>query len=272
MQDVNSRSPHGEFVRIPRSPRNAFRGHVPRERVAEGARVTHAALAPVQALLDTAGMPSADDLADKLAGRFLVIDGPDGAGKSTQVALLAAWLGERGLDVLTTRDPGGTAIGDRIRAILLDPACGEMTAACETMLYMASRTQLYDEVIAPALARRQCVLCDRWVSSTVAYQAAGGMAPARIRQAYEAALGSAGPDLTLLLDLPAEEGLARLGRDGPHDRIEAKGLTYHRRVREGFLAQARAAPDRWVVLDAAGSPEDVQQRLREAVAAVAGRP
>jgi dTMP kinase len=207
----------------------------------------------------------ADRLVKKLAGRFLVIDGPDGAGKSTQAGLLAEYLRAGGAAVRLVRDPGGTAIGDRIRQILLDRAHGEMAVECELMLYMASRAQLAAEVIRPALAAGMCVLSDRYISSTIAYQGAGGMDPDAIRQAAKIAVGPTWPDLTVVLDLPSDEGLARAGRLNGHDRMEAKGLEFHRRVRELFLEQARREPGRFVVVDASGSTDEVQIRLRGAI-------
>ena len=204
----------------------------------------------------------ADRLVEKLAGRFIVIDGPDGAGKSTQAGLLAEHLRGGGAAVRLVRDPGGTAIGDRIRQILLDRAHGEMAVGCELMLYMASRAQLATEVIRPALSAGMCVLSDRYISSTIAYQGAGGMDPDAIRQAAKIAVGPTWPDLTVVLDLPSDEGLARAGRVNGHDRMEAKGLDFHRRVRELFLEQAREEPGRFVVIDASGSTDEVQTRLR----------
>jgi len=204
------------------------------------------------------------ELADRLAGRFIVIDGPDGAGKSTQLRLLADLLRDQGAQVTETRDPGGTVIGDEIREILLDTAHGEMTIGCEILLYMASRTQLMGEVIGPAVERNECVLCDRWVSSTIAYQVADGRATAEeIMDIYEIALKGTRPDLTIILDVPADVGLARIV--GDHDRMEAKGPEFHRNVRELFVRQAAAAPKTMVVVDAAGSVEEVQRRLRLAL-------
>jgi dTMP kinase len=211
-----------------------------------------------------------------LAGKFIVIDGPDGAGKSTQLTMLAAFLRERGLDVVQTRDPGGTAIGDRIRAILLDNAHSEMAVTCETMLYMASRAQLVAEVIRPALSRGACVLCDRFVSSTIAYQGAGGADIEAIRRVADVAVGGIWPDLTVILDLGHDEGLRRAGArvpcpsPGGHvspalDRMESKGDRFHQRVREMFLAQAKDQPDKFAVIDAAGTAEQVQERLREKI-------
>ncbi len=210
------------------------------------------------------------DLRTALTGRFIVFDGPDGGGKSTQLALLRARLEAEGLPVTATRDPGGTPIGDRLREVLLDPAHTEMTTGCEMLLYMASRAQLYGEVIAPALAERRCVLCDRWVSSTLAYQVAEGKASAaQVRQAYAAGLGEVRPDLTLILDVPAEAGLGRLR--GPRDRVESKSAAFHRRVRELFLEQADEAPQRFAVIDATGAIEQVAARIRTAVESRAAR-
>jgi dTMP kinase len=202
-------------------------------------------------------------LAERLAGKFLVIDGPDGAGKSTQVKRLADWLREQGAAVTLARDPGGTPIGEKVRAILLDKAHDEMGVACETMLYMASRAQLVEQVIRPALARGECVVCDRYVSSTVAYQGAGGADPAAIRAVAQVAVGGLWPDLTVILDLPAPAGLARL-KNAP-DRMESKDPAFHGRVRELFLQQARQDRRRFAVVDAAGTAEEVQQRLRQAI-------
>jgi dTMP kinase len=207
----------------------------------------------------------ADRLVEKLAGRFIVIDGPDGAGKSTQAGLLADYLRSVGAAVRMVRDPGGTAIGDRIRQILLDRAHGEMAVQCELMLYMASRAQLAAEIIRPALAAGMCVLSDRYISSTIAYQGAGGIDPDAIRQVARIAVGPTWPDLTVVLDLPSDEGLARAGRLNGHDRMEAKGLEFHRRVRDMFLLQARQEPGRFVVVNASGSPGEIQTRLRGAI-------
>lgn len=198
-----------------------------------------------------------------LAGRFIVIDGPDGAGKSTQIAMLAAFLRGQGLQVAQTRDPGGTAVGDRIRAILLDNAHAEMAVACETMLYMASRAQLVAEVIRPALERGACVLCDRFVSSTIAYQGAGGADIEAIRRVAEVAVGGVWPDLTVILDLGHDEGLRRAAERASKDRMESKGDIFHQRVREMFLAQVAADPKRFAMVDAAGTAQQVQTRLRE---------
>ena len=208
------------------------------------------------------------EVADRLAGKFIVIDGPDGAGKSTQLAMLGEYLSRSGggAGVTLARDPGGTPIGDRIREILLDRRHGEMTVGCEMMLYMASRAQLMGQVIAPALQNGHCVLCDRWVSSTVAYQVAEGKATAAdVMMAYRAAVGDGGPDLTIILDIDSTVGLGRAGGGGGHDRIEAKGIEFHRKVRELFLSQAADTPQRFAVVDAAGSIDEVHGRIVKTV-------
>jgi len=209
-----------------------------------------------------------DKLTDRLHGAFLVMDGPDGAGKSTQLERLDAWIRGLGVTVVRAQDPGGTAIGHRIREILLDPACGEMTVTCETMLYMASRAQLVAEVVRPALAGGACVVCDRFVSATVAYQGAGGADTDDILRVADVAIGPTWPDLTILLDIDPAAGLQRVG--GAPDRVEAKDLAFHQRVRAGFHRQADAAGDRVALVDAAGSIDAVAARVREAVVAWAG--
>jgi dTMP kinase len=208
-------------------------------------------------------MVAMNEFFEKLRGRFLVVDGPDGAGKSTQIDLLARYLRDGGLELCQVRDPGGTAIGDKIRAILLDRAHDEMSVRCELMLYMASRAQLAHQVIQPALDAGKCVLGDRYISSTVAYQGAGGVGIEEIFQAGQIAVGKTWPDLTIILDVSAETGLARI--KGGHDRIEAKALDFHRRVRELFLRQAADCPSRFAVVDATVDIAQVQQRIRRTV-------
>ena len=203
------------------------------------------------------------DPAGKLAGKFIVIDGPDGAGKTTQGQLLWEFLSESGLDICRIRDPGGTTIGDEIRTILLDRRHGRMSVQCELMLYMASRAQLAREVIVPALAEGKCVLGDRYISSTIAYQGAGGADVEAIIQAAAIAVGTTMPDLTVILDIDPEIGLARAARDGQADRIESKDIEYHRKVREIFLSQARSRPERFTVIPGEGSIDHIQQQLRQ---------
>jgi len=201
----------------------------------------------------------------QLAGRFLVLDGPDGGGKSTQLEMLADQLRASGLEVLSVREPGGTAIGEKIRGILLDRRHDDMAVVCEMLLYMASRAQLVAQRIVPALAAGQCVLADRFVWSTIAYQGAAGADVEAIRQVAQVAVAGAWPDLTVILDLPAEAGLARLKRD--KDRLEQRDQDYHRRVRQSYLDQARQAGDCAAVIDASAGPDQVQQALRGAIEA-----
>jgi len=220
------------------------------------------------------------DLPQRLSGKFIVLDGPDGAGKSTQLSMLAEFLRGQSVDVIVARDPGGTAVGDRIRAILLDRVHEEMSVRCELMLYMASRAQLADQVLRPALAAGRCVLCDRYVSATIAYQGAGGIDAAMIRQVAEVAVGGSTasspqsglwPDLTIILDIPSEEGLSRSGKGGGKDRMESKALEFHRKVRESFLHQASESPEKFAVVDASGDVEQVQRRLRRVLMAFCRR-
>lgn len=205
----------------------------------------------------------------KIKGQFIVLDGPDGAGKSTQVRLLKAHLEEKGVETLALRDPGGTVIGDKIRAILLDKAHAEMSVRCEMLLFMASRAQLYDEKIRPALAAGGCVICDRWISSTLAYQAiAGKIGAEQVLHIAAAALERTWPDLTIVIDLPAEEGLRRTG-DQP-DRMELKSPAYHNAVREAFLDLARHQQDGFRVVEGRGSIEEVHQRILKVLGAHVG--
>jgi len=205
------------------------------------------------------------DLAEKLAGKFIVIDGPDGAGKTTQAELLADFLTGSGLDVCRIRDPGGTPIGDGIRDILLDPAHHAMSVECELMLYMASRAQLAADVIRPALTDGKCVVGDRYVSSTIAYQGAGGADVGSIAFAARIAVGQTLPDLTIVLDIDPRTGLARAATDGQADRVESKDIEYHRKVREMFVAQVQADPARFTMIPADAPIEQVHRQLRSTI-------
>jgi dTMP kinase len=197
-------------------------------------------------------------------GKLITFEGVEGAGKTTQFARAAKHLGARGVAVVTAREPGGTAVGEQVRKVLLDRENASMTPLAELFLYLAARAQLVAEAVAPALAAGRCVLLDRYVHSTLAYQGYGlgvdlGGASAdenlaRLRELCRAAVGDAWPDLAVVLDLEPEEGLARLGGE-ERDRIEARDLAFHRRVREGFRALAADEPDRVVVVDAS-PPED----------------
>ncbi len=196
-------------------------------------------------------------------GNFIVIDGPDGAGKTTQIRLLSEHLRKKGVDVLALRDPGGTRIGDRIREILLDNKFTEMSIRCETLLYMASRAQLYSEKIKPALQNNKYVICDRWVSSTYAYQAvAGETGSEMVLRLAEAALERAWPDITVIIDVPSEIGLKRVGNNP--DRMENKPPEFHRKVRQAFLDMAGRRND-FYVINGSNSISTVQNELRDIV-------
>jgi len=203
------------------------------------------------------------NLPNRLSGRFIVLDGPDGCGKTTQTMMLYDWLKDQGVEVVTFRDPGGTAVGEKIREILLNPEHAEMNVRTELLLYMASRAQLWAEKIAPALEAGKCVVLDRWVTSTCAYQGfAGGFGVARVVEIAEASLERVWPDLAIVLDVDVETAAKRMDR--ALDRIEQKGTDYHKKVREGFL-QLSKFNDNIVVVDATKDIEQVHQTVVEAV-------
>ena len=203
-------------------------------------------------------------------GVFITLEGADGCGKSTQAELLAGALEATGRELVRLREPGGTAISEKVRAILLDPANAEMVPECELLLYEASRAQLTRQVIEPALARGAVVLCDRYYDSTYAYQAGGrALDDALVRRANE--LGSCGlaPDRTLVLDLDPSLAYARATAGGA-DRMEAEGLAFQERVRAAYLRLAAEEPERVRVVDASGEKDEVAARVRAALADLAG--
>jgi dTMP kinase len=202
-------------------------------------------------------------------GAFITFEGPEGSGKTTQVRLLAAWLAQMGHDVLTTREPGGTRIGDGVRALLLDPAHTEMRPETEILLFSAARAQIVGQVIRPHLAQGGIVICDRFADSTLAYQGYGRQLHlATLRQITAFATGNLIPDLSICLDLPVEEGLRRKrgGDLAEWNRMEREQLVFHERVRAGFLSLAAAEPARWLILDALQPVDRIQARIRERVA------
>jgi dTMP kinase len=204
-------------------------------------------------------------------GLFITFEGPEGSGKTTQIRLLADWLGERGREVLTTREPGGTRIGEAIRNVLLSPAHTEMCAEAEILLFSAARAQIVRETLQPHLVRGGVVLCDRFADSTLAYQGYGRLLDLdTLRQITLFATGGLIPALTICLDLPVVEGLRRKqgGDQAEWNRMERERLDFQERVRRGYLALAAAEPQRWFVLDALREIEVIQAEIRQRVAAL----
>lgn len=202
---------------------------------------------------------------NRAVGRLIVLDGPDGGGKSTQALRLLARLRRAGFRVRHLREPGGTRIGERIRSLLLDRARTEMDRRAELLLYMASRAQLCAEVLREALADGEIVVCERFVSASIVYQGiAGGLGAKVVEEIGRFATGGIAPGRTVILDVPARVGLARRGKT--KDRLEASGLAFHRAVRSGFLRLARTMGSRRAkVIDARGPVECVSERVWEAV-------
>jgi dTMP kinase len=207
------------------------------------------------------------------AGLFVAFEGPEGAGKSTQLLRLAARLQTDAWDPIVTREPGGTPAADRIRDVILDAAL-RVDPLTELLLYAASRAQHVREVIAPALDDGRIVLTDRFTAASVAYQGYGrGIDLAFVRSLNERVTDGLAPDLTLLFDLDPTVGLARVHERGALDRLEGADVAFHVRVREGFLAQAEADPERWLVLDAADGPGALESQVWDAIAPLLpGRP
>ncbi len=204
-------------------------------------------------------------------GLFITFEGPEGSGKTTQIRLLADWLREQGQDVLTTREPGGTRIGEAIRSVLLSPAHTEMCAEAEILLFSAARAQIVRELLRPHLARGGVVLCDRFADSTLAYQGYGRRLDLdTLRQITAFATGGLVPALTICLDLPVAEGLRRKqgGDQAEWNRMERERLDFQERVRSGYLALAASEPARWLVLDALREAEVIQAEIRRSVAAL----
>ena len=203
-------------------------------------------------------------------GVFIVFDGSEGSGKSTQAARLRSRLEGQGRSVLLVRDPGTTRIGEQIRSILLNPDHHEMAMRCEMLLYMAARAQMMAEAIAPALDEGNVVLSDRFVSSTLAYQLGGeGLTAQEIRRVADIAIRGRWPDLTLIFDMPVEQSMARVRR--AKDRIEQRPMSYHEQVRRNYLAHAQSDPAGYRVIDASTSVEEVERAVWSAVEGMLAR-
>lgn len=196
-----------------------------------------------------------------MTGLFFSFDGIDGAGKSTQMELFCEWLRELGHDVVQCRDPGGTQLGEGLREIILHQQDTPVSSVAEMLLYMASRAQLVAEVIRPAIAAGKTIVSDRFLVSNVAYQGyAGGVGADKVWAVGGVATDGVRPDLTLMLDMPVEQASRRMNRD--LDRIEARGAEFLNRVRDGFLSEAKLAPDRIAVINAARDIESIQADIR----------
>lgn len=198
-----------------------------------------------------------------MRGRFITLEGSEGSGKSTNLAFIHQYLQQAGIDVALTREPGGTPLGEAIRELLLDHRNNEMASDTELLLMFAARAQHLQELILPSLKAGKWVLCDRFTDATYAYQGAGrGIAQERIAQLESWVQGELRPDLTLFLDLPVAQGLARAGERSTPDRFEREQLDFFERVRQGYLAQAASAPQRYRVVDASQSLDAVQSQIQ----------
>lgn len=198
-----------------------------------------------------------------MSGLFITLEGVEGAGKSTQMARIRDWLEARGHQVIETREPGGTRISELIRDVVLHGQHPEMSPHTELLLIFAARAQHLDELIRPALARGEAVLCDRFTDASYAYQGGGRGLPAAEIEALESMVqGELRPDLTLLLDLPAIRGLERTSDRGSEDRFETESLQFLERAREAYLERARVHPGRYVVIDASRSADQVWEQIR----------
>lgn len=201
---------------------------------------------------------------------FITLEGPEGSGKSTQARLLAEFLAASGEDFVFTREPGGTAIGEQIREVIHSLSNSEMAPLTEFLLYNAARAQIVAQVIRPALEEGKLVVCDRYADSTIAYQGYGRQLDlGMVRRVIEYATGGLKPDLTLLVDVGVDEGLARR-RNGSQrgeefNRLDAESRQFHERVRAGYEEMMRAEPARWVKIDGAASVDEVQGQVRAAV-------
>jgi dTMP kinase len=195
-------------------------------------------------------------------GKFITLEGGEGAGKSSNIPFIESFLRERGVELVMTREPGGTALSERIRAILLDKQEQQMTSDTELLLMFAARAQHLTQVILPAVEAGQWVICDRFTDATYAYQGGGrGIPDQRIAVLEQWVQGDFRPDQTLIFDLPVATGLARAGLRGSPDRFEQEDLAFFERVRTAYLHRAKAAPQRYTIIDAAPDWHIVQQQL-----------
>jgi dTMP kinase len=198
---------------------------------------------------------------------FITLEGPEGSGKTSQLPALADFLRDQGYDVLVTREPGGTSVGDQIRDVLMNMKNVSIVPQTEILLFQAARAQHVAEILRPALAEGKVVICDRFGDSTLAYQGYGHQTDIRTLQyLIHFATGGLTPDLTLLLDIPVSEGFDRkIKNDSEWNRLDAYAKAFHERVRQGYLELADEEPERWHIIDATQSKDQVQTEMRKAV-------
>lgn len=196
---------------------------------------------------------------------FITLEGPEGSGKTTQLQMLSEYLSGKGYPVVCTREPGGTAISEQIRRVILSRENHSIDNVTEALLFSAARAQIVAQLIRPALAEDQVVISDRYADSTLAYQGYGlGLDLHALRELTRFATGGLVPDLTFYIDLPVQDGIARK-LAGDVNRLDAKSIEYHERVRRGYLEMARTEPERWVIIDGTRTVEEVQRVLRERI-------
>ena len=197
---------------------------------------------------------------------FITLEGPEGSGKTSHIKPLADWLTAQGHKVFTTREPGGTSIGEQIREVLHDLKNTDMHPRTETLLYQAARAQFVEQVIRPKLANGVIVISDRYADSTLAYQGYGHQQDLeQVRSLIHYATGGLVPDLTILLDLVVELGLKRKSKADEWNRLDAYDVDFHRRVRQGYLELVKQEPSRWAVVDASQEWEKIQEKLRQTI-------
>ncbi len=201
-----------------------------------------------------------------MTGKFISFEGGDGSGKSTQINLLKEYLEAKGYEVVLSREPGGTDIGEKIREIILDVENKEMTDEAEALLYAAARAQHVGQLVMPALKEGKVVILDRFIDSSLVYQGmARGLGVDEVRSINEFGTKKLLPDLSFYLDLHAEVGLDRKKEQAKLDRLETAGLSFHEKVRDGYLSLADGEKERFVVLDASESIEEIQDKIRESI-------
>ena len=196
-----------------------------------------------------------------MQGVFITFEGPDGSGKTTQIRLLSEYLKEKSYPVVLTREPGGTEISEKIRSIILDPENSEMDPMTEALLYAAGRAQHVAQLIKPSVEEGKIVLSDRFMDSSIAYQGYGRNLGDKIRIINEYAVAGVHPDLTFFLDLSAEDGMKRAEHRQKLDRLEQESIDFHKKVYEGYLELSKIYKDRYVIIDASRSVEDISKEI-----------